>query len=81
MKLKPIASNMNEIETPDGISVLFSYSTPVACHVPGEGYFKTVEHFSVTTSRHINKWLALNGGSAYKGTKPQAYFDGLAVKA
>ena len=31
LKLKPIASNMNLIDTPDLI-VLFSYSTPVASY-------------------------------------------------
>ena len=37
--------------------VLFSYSTPVAAFVPGRGYLRTDRHFSVTTSRHINKWI------------------------
>jgi len=34
MKLKPIASNMTELnwESPDHITVLFSYQTPVAAY-------------------------------------------------
>jgi len=37
--------------------VLFSYETPVAAFVPGRGYLRTDRHFSVTTSRHINKFI------------------------
>jgi len=81
MKLNPIASNMTEIETAGGITVLFSYSTPVACHIQGEGYYRTDKHHSVTTSRHINKWLALNGACVRDAVKPQAYFDGLVIGA
>ena len=37
MQLTPIASNMTEIETDDA-RILFSYRTPVAAYVYGEGY-------------------------------------------
>ena len=58
MKLKPIASNMTEVET-EKATVLFSYRTPVAaCMKDGSGFIRTKEHYSTTTSRHINKWLA-----------------------
>ena len=74
MKLKPIASNMTEVET-DVATILFSYSTPVACcmntFVPA--FFKTTEYFSVTTSRHINKWLAGHNFTLM----PQSFFDNL----
>lgn len=56
MKLNPIASNMTEVEIGD-TTILFSYKTPVACHISGQGYFRTTKKWSVTTSRHINKWL------------------------
>jgi len=56
MQLTPIASNMTEIETDDA-RILFSYKTPVAAYVFGKGYFKTDKFWSVTTSRHINKWM------------------------
>jgi hypothetical protein len=39
--------------------VLFSYETPVAAFIPGRGYIKTDRFFSVTTSRHINKYINL----------------------
>jgi len=57
MKLIPLASNMNLIRLNNGTQVLFSYRTPVAAHVPGEGFFRTNHNWSRTTSKHINKWL------------------------
>lgn len=75
MKVKNIGSNQTEIEVGEK-TVLVSYETPVACHIQGEGYYRTEEKFSVTTSRHINKWLASNG--AHEVTeKPQEFFDKL----
>lgn len=73
MKLKQIASNMTEVETVDGKLILYSYSTPVAAFEPGEGYSKTSKKWSVTTSRHINKWLA--GFEAEE--REQEWFDNL----
>ncbi len=55
MKIKAIASNMTELKT-NGVSVLFSYETPVAGW-DGNGAFRTKEYYSTTTSRHINKYL------------------------
>ena len=72
MQLTPIASNMTEIET-DSARVLFSYRTPVAAYVYGVGFIKTDKFWSVTTSRHINKWL--DGGTPRLVS--QTYLDGL----
>ena len=73
LKLKPIASNMNLIDTPDYL-VLFSYATPVACYDKKTyDYFKTDKKWSMTTTRHINKWL--DGVQAQP--MPQDYFDNL----
>ena len=55
MKLKPIANNMTELQF-KGASILFSYETPVAGY-DERGAFRTREHYSTTTSRHINKYL------------------------
>lgn len=55
MKLKSIGSNMTELNI-NGVSVLFSYSTPVAGW-DDKGAFRTSKHYSTTTSRHINKYL------------------------
>jgi hypothetical protein len=55
MKLRNIGSNMTEIEI-GRRSILFSYSTPVAGW-DEKGAFRTEEHYSATTTRHINKYL------------------------
>ena len=72
MQLTPIASNMTEIETSEA-RILFSYRTPVAAYVFGEGFVRTEKWWSVTTSRHINKWL--DGGTAKEVS--QTYLDKL----
>tara|TARA_R100001460_G_scaffold29619_2_gene58900 strand:+ start:10401 stop:10628 length:228 start_codon:yes stop_codon:yes gene_type:complete len=60
MKLKPIGSNMTELNI-NGISILFSYETPVAGY-NSNGPFKTDQHYSKTTTRHINKYLGKDSG-------------------
>ena len=72
MQLRPIASNMTQLDLADGTSVLFSYKTPVAA-LTDNGYYRTSTKWSVTTSRHINKWL--DGVNAT--TMPQDFFDNL----
>lgn len=56
MKRTPLGRNVAEIELTNDVLILFSYQTPVACKVNGK-YFRTKQFWSVTTSRHINKWL------------------------
>ena len=72
MKLNPVGSNMNEIEV-DGKSILFSYKTPVAGW-DDEGAFRSEDFFSVTTFKHINKYL---GGKDIGRKVPQSYIEGL----
>ncbi len=50
--------NMREATLSDGTVVFASYSTPVAAHVPGKGYMRTSRKWSVTTTKHVNLWLA-----------------------
>lgn len=38
----------------DGRQVCLSYGVPVAAHIPGRGYVRTDERYSVTTSKHAN---------------------------
>ena len=57
MKLTPIAANQTEVSYNNGTQVFFSYRTPVAAYLPSQGYIRTAKKWSVTTSRHINKWL------------------------
>lgn len=82
MNLTPIRANMTELEL-DGLTVLFSYRTPVAALVretTAEGtswhQYRTAKNWSRTTERHINQWNPKGG--AY-GVKPQEYFDNLAA--
>ena len=72
MQLRPIASNMTQLDLSAGTSVLFSYQTPVAC-LTDNGYYRTSKKWSVTTSRHINKWL----DGVLAKDQPQSYFDNL----
>jgi len=58
MNLKPLASNMTEVET-GKYRILFSYKTPVAYKILGLSVvYKTKQNWSRTTTRHINKWLS-----------------------
>ena len=73
MQLTPIASNMTDVETSEA-RILFSYRTPVAAYVFGEGYVRTEKWWSVTTSRHINKWI---GKDVTTEEVSQTYLDNL----
>ena len=66
--------NQNEVVIGD-TSIFFSYNTPVVV-VKGDKIFQTEKKWSVTTSRHINKFLA--GRQATK--VPQEQIDKLASK-
>ena len=60
MKLKPIASNLTELQIASDVEfaprIAFSYQTPVA-GFDEFGAFKTDKKFSPTTSSHIKKYL------------------------
>ena len=73
MKLKLIASNMTELTFNNGVAILFSYKTPVAGY-DNDGAFRTDEHYSSTTTRHINKYL---GGKGIGRKVTQNYIDSL----
>lgn len=72
MRVEQIGPNQSEIEL-GGARVLVSYSTPVAAWLPGEGYIRTRQKHSPTTTRHVNSWLA---GAEAKQV-PQSRFDTL----
>ena len=72
LKINSIDKNQTEVKT-DAMTIFFSYNTPVACFIPGQGYFKTSKNWSNTTNRHVNKWL--DGIEAEQ--KPQSFFDNL----
>jgi hypothetical protein len=56
MKIKQIASNMTELDL-GFAQVFFSYETPVAACLTDGTFVRTATKYSVTTTKHINKWL------------------------
>jgi len=77
MELNPIRQNVTELEM-DGMTILFSYKTPVAVCITNEDgrhlvNYTTEKKWSNTTSRHISQWL----GEAVATKNPQEYFDNL----
>ena len=71
--LKQVGSNMTEITTATGNRVLFSYETPVAAYTE-QGAVRTDTFYSVTTSKHINKYL---GGKDVGTVVAQDWLDRL----
>jgi hypothetical protein len=71
MTLKNLGANQSSVEV-DGVEVFFSYKTPVAGFIPGRGYVRTDRKYSVTTTKHINKYVGANCT-----TVPQEMIDGL----
>jgi hypothetical protein len=76
MRVKQVSTTSTEVSLADGTEVLFSYSTPVAALVPGRGWIRTEQFYSVTTSKHINAWLRKNCGGTVQ-TVPQWEVDQL----
>ena len=76
MKLKQIGSNMTELDL-GFAQVFFSYETPVAACLTDGTLVRTATKYSVTTTKHINKWL--QGCDAL--TVPQARIDCLMTSA
>jgi hypothetical protein len=56
MKLKQLGSNMTELDI-SFAQVFFSYETPVAARLTDGSLVRTEDWYSVTTTKHINKWL------------------------
>jgi hypothetical protein len=63
MKLNPVGSNQTEIERDSGVTILYSYKTPVAAFVPGKGALCSSQKYSVTTSKHVNQAVARWGAT------------------
>ncbi len=75
MKLNQVTQNQTEIELGDR-TVFFSYSTPVAVFVPGQGVKVTEQYHSVTTSKHINQFVQRTGAKTVEKV-PQSFLDDL----
>lgn len=74
LELKPMGANKTLLVC-NGMKVLFSYKTPVACEI-GLRYYKTSYKFSKTTTKHINAWL--DGVKAEE--KEQEFFHALVMR-
>ena len=55
MKLNPIGSNQTEVERENGVTIFYSYKTPVAAFVPGKGALCSSTKYSRTTSKHVTQ--------------------------
>ena len=71
MRVIPNGSNQTIIEG-KGCRVLYSYETPVALEAPNGKYYRTDQKWSVTTSKHINKFV---GGAKRGEPCPQSVLD------
>lgn len=56
MELNSIGKNQTELVFKNGVTILFSYSTPVA-YFYDNNYGKTSTKFSTTTTKHINAFF------------------------
>ena len=84
MRLETLGANQTQITLTNGDTILFSYNTPVAMFNRSNCvYYRTNKKWSVTTSRHINKWLQGSEAVLPKGAtckvveKDQSFFDEL----
>lgn len=78
MPRQTLTKTMTVIKTPQA-TVLFSYNTPVAAFVNGRGYIKTSTKYSVTTSRHIRRWLGLMDAEEVDQSEIDALVKGIEV--
>mgnify|MGYP003625407621 CR=1 FL=1 len=56
MKLKNIGSNQIELDM-GFVQVFFSYETPVAARLTDGSLITTNQHYSQTTTKHVNNWI------------------------
>ncbi len=77
MNLKPLASNMTELELEDKF-IMFSYQTPVVVIFKNsDEVWKTCARWSNTTSRHIKKYLFQTGKESLATFVDQQYISDL----
>ena len=74
MLLKNQGPNQSELILENGSHILFSYETPVAVSTV-DGLFVTDQHYSSTTTKHINKWCE----GITRTTVPQANILSIAL--
>tara|TARA_R110002020_G_scaffold441529_1_gene652418 strand:+ start:72 stop:338 length:267 start_codon:yes stop_codon:yes gene_type:complete len=57
MKVKILGPNQTLLDLEEGSEAFFSYETPVAGFDRVIGYWQTSEHYSKTTTKHINEYF------------------------
>ena len=62
MKIYQKGSNQTELDL-GFAQVFFRYETPVAARLTDGSLVRTEDYYSVTTSKHINKWI---GGADFQ---------------
>jgi len=62
--INKIGSNQLEIPTSEG-KFLFSYETPVAYETADGKVYVTQKKYSLTTTKHINRWLQQKQNPVY----------------
>jgi hypothetical protein len=72
MRLQLLGTNRTLVTFNNGTEIFFSYETPVAGRLNGE-YFRTVQKYSVTTSKHIGQYI----GGHYCTLVTQEYIEDL----
>ena len=70
MKLKPIASNLTQLDL-ENVTIYFSYKTPVAGIDQSGDFFRSSAYYSPTTTKHIKKALGRFYDDAYEMTPAQ----------
>ena len=56
MKLSPVGPNQTILTFPNEDEVFFSYETPVAGWINGEGYWRAERKYSRTTTKHVSRY-------------------------
>lgn len=57
MELKILGNNQTVVSFSYDFELFYSYETPVAGFRAGLGYFKVDRYYSVTTGKHVNRYL------------------------
>ena len=76
MKVYTISKNQVELVTKK-YNILLSYGVPVVLYFDMGGFIKTDKFWSITTSKHINKWLGGHDASIVSQSYLDNILDGL----
>jgi hypothetical protein len=63
MRVKQVTTTSTQVSLPMAPKCFSPDSTPVAALVPGKGWMRTEKTYSVTTTKHINRWPTENAST------------------